>query len=162
MFRDMIRANQRMSKKCTEELLDRNTGGVLCLIGDEGYPYGVPMSYVYQGGKIYFHSKKRGYKIDAIERNPKACFTVIDMDETVAEEFTVYYRSVVAFGKVRLAEGEEHLNAMWGLVEKYSGDVPQDIKEEEMKGYEKAAIIAFDIDSMTGKEAIELVRKNKE
>ncbi|HHX92252.1 MAG TPA: pyridoxamine 5'-phosphate oxidase family protein [Clostridiales bacterium] len=157
MFRDMIRINQKMSHEAAEELLNRNTGGVLCCAGDEGYPYGVPMSYAYRDGKIYFHSKNMGYKVDAMAANPKACFTVIDRDDIVAEELTVYYRSVIAFGRTRLLEGEERLDAQWAIVEKYAGHMPKEFKDEEMQGNEKAAVYALDIESMTGKEAIELV-----
>jgi nitroimidazol reductase NimA-like FMN-containing flavoprotein (pyridoxamine 5'-phosphate oxidase superfamily) len=157
MFRDMIRINQKMSHEAAEELLNRNTGGVLCCVGDGGYPYGVPMSYAYRDGKIYFHSKNMGHKVDALAAEPKTCFTVIDRDDIVAEELTAYYRSVIAFGRTRLLEGEERLDALWALVEKYAGHLPQDFKEEKMQGNEKTSIYALDIESMTGKEAIELV-----
>ena len=98
-----------------------------------------------------------GYKVDAMAANPKSCFTVIDRDDIVAEELTVYYRSVVAFGRTRLLEGEERMEALWAIVEKYAGNMPIVFKEEEMQGNEKAAVYALDIESMTGKEAIELV-----
>jgi hypothetical protein len=157
MFREMIRINQKMSQERAEEVLNRNTGGVFCCIGDDGYPYGVPISYAYHDGKICFHSKSMGHKVDAIAANPKSCFTVIDQDEIVAEELTTYYRSVVAFGRTRLLEGQERLDALWAIVEKYAGHLPREFKESEMADNQKAAVYAMDIDCMTGKEAIELV-----
>ena len=75
---------------------------VLALLGDNDYPYAVPISYVYDDGKVYFHSAKSGHKIDAIQRTAKASFCVIDEDLVVPEEYTTYFRSVIAFGRIRL------------------------------------------------------------
>ena len=98
MFREMRRKKQQMSGDACDELLFRGTSGVLALSGDDGYPYAVPISYVYDGEKIYFHCAKSGHKLDAIKRNPKASFCVIGQDQIVPEEYTTYFRSVIAFG----------------------------------------------------------------
>lgn len=94
------------------------TNGVLACLGDEGYPYAVPLSYVYSNGRIYIHSAKAGHKIDAITKNPKVSFSVIDEDKIVSEEYTTYFRSVIAFGKSRIIEGDERLESFAALVEK--------------------------------------------
>ena len=84
-----------------EAVLSRGSHGVLALAGDEGYPYAVPISYVYEGGKLYFHCAKSGHKLDAIARCPKASFCVVDQDQVVPQEYTTYFRSVIAFGTIR-------------------------------------------------------------
>ena len=66
MFREMRRNKQLLAEDVSREILGRNTSGVLSLLGDEGYPYGVPLSYVLVGDKIFFHCAKTGHKIDAI------------------------------------------------------------------------------------------------
>ena len=71
MFREMRRKKQVMSEELTKEVLINGTSGVLALEGDDGYPYAVPVSYVYDGEKLYFHCAKEGHKIDAIKRNEK-------------------------------------------------------------------------------------------
>ena len=106
MFREMRRKKQQLTQEETMVILREGTSGVLSLTGDEGYPYGVPLSYVYDGDKLYFHCAKEGHKIDAIRKNPKASFCVIAQDEIVPEKYTTCYRSVIAFGSVRILENE--------------------------------------------------------
>ena len=158
MFREMRRGKQLLSKEDTVAVMDRCTNGVLACLGDEDYPYAVPLSYVYFNEKIYFHSAKAGHKIDAITKNPKVSFSVIDEDTIVSEKFTSYFRSVIAFGKARIVENNEWLEAMKALVEKYSADQPEEAKHKEISGCMQAYMIAIDVEHMTGKEAIEYVK----
>ncbi len=161
MFRDMRRSKQSLSLEDTVAVMDRCTNGVLACFGDEDYPYAVPLSYVYFKEKIYFHSAKAGHKIDAIMKNPKVSFSVVDEDKVVSEKYTTYFRSVIAFGKARIVEGKERLDAFNALVEKYSGDQPEESKHKEIVGCSKAHIIAIDIEHITGKEAIEYVNAKR-
>jgi nitroimidazol reductase NimA-like FMN-containing flavoprotein (pyridoxamine 5'-phosphate oxidase superfamily) len=158
MFREMRRGKQLLSMEDTAAVMGRCTNGVLACLGDEGYPYAVPISYVYFNNIIYFHSAKVGHKIDAIIKNPKVSFAVIDEDTIISKEYTSYFRSVIAFGKARIAEGDERLEAFSALVEKYSGDQPEEAKHKEITGCTQAYIIAIDVDHITGKEAIEFVK----
>ena len=157
MFREMRRSKQLLSMEDTKAVMDRCTNGVLACFGDEDYPYAVPVSYVYFNDKIYFHSAKAGHKIDAVMKNPKVSFTVIDEDQIVSEKYTTYFRSVIAFGNARIAEGDEWLEAFKALVEKYSGDQPEEVRHKEITGCSQSYIIAIDITHITGKEAIEIV-----
>lgn len=161
MFREMRRINQLLSIEETEAVMKRCTNGVMACIGDEGYPYAVPLSYVYYNSKIYFHTAKTGHKIDAVLRNPKVSFSVIGEDTVVSEKFTTYYRSVIAFGKARITEGEEYREAFRALVDKYSGDQPEEARQNEINTCSNAYIIAIDIEHITGKEAIEYARVRK-
>ncbi|HOW14048.1 pyridoxamine 5'-phosphate oxidase family protein [Methanosarcina sp.] len=158
MFREMRRDKQLLSIEDTVAVLSRCTNGVLACSGDEGYPYAVPLSYVYLNGRIYFHSAKAGHKIDAITRNPKVSFSVIDEDKIVSEKYTTHFRSVIAFGKARIVEGDERLESFAALVDKYSGNQPEEAKNKEISGCTQAHIIAIDIEHITGKEAIEFVK----
>lgn len=161
MFREMRRGKQLLSKEDTIAVMTRCTNGVLACLGDEDYPYAVPLSYVYFNEKIYFHSAKAGHKIDAILKNPKVSFSIIDEDTIVSEKFTSHFRSVIAFGKARIVEGDEWLEAMKALVEKYSGDQPEEAKHKEITGCTRAYMIAIDVEHMTGKEAREYAEAKK-
>ena len=161
MFREMRRGKQLLSEEDTVAVMDRCANGVLACSGDEGYPYAVPLSYVYFNSKIYFHSAKAGHKIDAITRNPKVSFSVTDEDTIVSEKYTTYFRSVIAFGKARIVEGDERLEAFRAFVEKYSGDQPEEAKHKEITGCTQAYVIAIDVEHITGKEAIEYVKAKK-
>ena len=160
MFREMRRNKQLLPDAVSREILERNTSGVLSLMGDDGYPYGVPLSYVLAGDKLFFHCAKEGHKIDAIRREEKASFCVIDQDKVVSEEYTTHFRSVIAFGRVHILESEEEKrNALRILAEKYSGDQGAAGIEQEMnKSFANVCMLQFDMEHVTGKEAIELVK----
>ena len=163
MFREMRRFKQLLPQETAIEILNRNTGGTLALLGDEDYPYAVPISYVYADGKLYFHSAKSGHKIDAIKKHEKASFCVIDKDEIVPEKYTTYFRSVIAFGKIRLVEDVEEMRRVaTALAMKYSADFAEGIPAEIDSSIKNMAIIEMTIDHITAKEAIELVKmRNK-
>jgi len=157
MFREMRRNRQLMSPADTQAVMARCTNGVLACLGDDNYPYAVPLSYVYFNNRIYFHTAKEGHKIDAMKKQPKVSFSVIDEDTVAGGKFTTYYRSAVAFGKARIAEENERLQALEALVEKYAGAEPEEAKRKAVTGCSDAYMIAIDIEHMTGKESMEYV-----
>ncbi len=163
MFREMRRKNQELSREETEAVLRRGTSGVLAVAGDDGYPYAVPLSYAYEEGKLYFHCAKAGHKLDAVRREPKASFCVIDQDQVVPEEYTTYFRSAIAFGTVReLTEETEKRRAIELLALKYAPeDTPEGRRQAIDREWKPLCMLEMTLDHMTGKEAKEL-RKKKE
>ena len=161
MFREMRRNKQQLSFEEWEEILRKSTAGVLAVSGDDGYPYAVPLSYVYCDNKVYFHSAKSGHKIDGIKNNSKVSFCVIAKDEIIPEKFTTYFRSVIVFGKARILESmDEILPAIRKLGMKYNPD-EEGCNEEIKRCLQTLAVIEMDIEHMTGKEAIELTKRRK-
>lgn len=163
MFREMRRKNQVLSQEDCVAILNQGTSGVLAVLGDEGYPYAVPLSYVYRDGKLYFHSAVSGHKLDAIRANPKASFCVIGQDHIVPEEYTIYFRSVIAFGVVRVMEdAAEKRKVIEALALQYA---PEDTPESRMaaidRDWERLCLLEFSIEHLSGKEAIELARKRR-
>ncbi|WP_343208796.1 pyridoxamine 5'-phosphate oxidase family protein [Anaerolentibacter hominis] len=161
----MIRNMRRFRQQLTEEecilMLERGTSGVLSVLGDDGYPYGVPLSYVYHDGTIIFHCAKSGHKIDAMTRNDKVSFCVIDQDHIVPEEFTTYFRSVIVFGRARILEGDaQKRSAIEKLAKKYSPTDEEGRMQEIEREFHLLCMVELTIEHMTGKEAIELVRMN--
>jgi len=155
----MRRNKQLLSQEDVAAVMNRCTNGVLACLGDDGYPYAVPLNFVYFNGKIYFHSAKAGHKIDAVKKHPKVSFAVIDEDTIVSEEYTSYFRSVIAFGKAGIAEGVERQEAFEALVKKYSGDRPPEEQCQTITECARAYIIAIDVEHITGKEAAEYIQK---
>ena len=160
MFPAMRRKKQLLSQEETAAVLGRGSSGVLALAGEDGYPYAVPLSYVYDGGRLYFHCARSGHKLDAIRRCEKASFCVIDQDQIVPEEYTSYFRSVIAFGRVRILEDEgEKRAAIEKLALKYAPDsTVEDRKQVIQKEWEPLCMLEMELDHVTGKEAIELVQ----
>lgn len=162
MFREMRRNNQILSLVENRVVLDRGTAGVLAVSGDDNYPYAVPISYVYSGDKIFFHCAKTGHKIDAIARNNKVSFCVIDQDIVMQEEYTTRYRSVIVFGRARILENDaEKRSAIEILAAKYSPDFEDARLMEIERHFDRFCMIELQIEHMTGKEAIELIREKK-
>lgn len=157
MFREMRRKNQLLTDEECIEILNSSTSGTLALLGDNDYPYSVPISYVYNDGKLYFHSALTGHKIDAINMHSKASFCVIAQDKVVPEKYTTYFRSVIAFGKICVIDNDaEKLRAIEILAEKYSPQLAEGRKKEIEDNFSRMCMIELDIEHMTGKEAKEL------
>lgn len=162
-MRDMRRFKQLLPEEDTIKVLENNTAGVLAVTGDDDYPYAVPVSYVYAGGKIYIHSALEGNKVDGVRRSDKASFCVIDEDRIVPEEYTTYFRSAIAFGRPRIVEdAAEKKFALEELGRKYyPGDTPENLDKTINNENARVCVIALDIDRLTGKEAIEFVREKE-
>ncbi len=155
----MRRNRQQLSREECERILGRSTSGVLALAGDGGYPYTVPLSYVYADGAIIFHSAVQGHKVDAIKRDSRCSFCVIEQDEIRPAEFTTYFRSVIAFGRIHILEdADEKVQALRLLGRRYSPDDEPGLQHEIDKSMDHVLLLRLDIEHLSGKEAIELTR----
>ena len=157
----MRRKRQQLSESESIGILQKATSGTLALLGDNGYPYAVPISYVYHEGKMYFHSALSGHKVDAIRQCDKASFCVIEQDDVQPKKYTTFFRSVIAFGRIHIIEDEaEKLSTARMLGNRYNPNDDESLKKEIESGLSRMLMIRFDIEHLTGKEAIELVKHN--
>ena len=160
MFRQMRRKRQQLAEVESIAILQKATSGTLALLGDDDYPYAVPISYVYHEGKLYFHSALEGHKIDAIRKCDKASFCVIEQDNVQPENYTTFFRSVIAFGRIHIIEdAQEKLEIARMLGNRYNPNQDEALQKELESGLSRMLAIRFDIEHLTGKEAIELMRK---
>ena len=160
MFRELRRKKQLLSEQETLRVLEEGKTGIVGVLGDDGYPYTVPINYVLLEDKIYFHSAKKGHKVDAIAKEPKVSMTVVERDDVVSREFTTYFRSIQLFGKAYVVEDEAERNvAFRALCEKFSGADLDRYEEIMSKEAAAAAIVRIDIEHITGKESMELVNQ---
>lgn len=162
-FREMRRKSQQLSEEESISILQESTAGTLALLGDNGYPYAVPISYVYANGRIYFHGAQSGHKIDAIRNHDKASFCVISQDDVQPEKYTTFFRSVIAFGRIHIIENEtEKQETARMLGNRYNPNQEESLQKELENGLARMLMIRFDIEHLTGKEAIEMAKqKNK-
>lgn len=151
MFLEMRRIEKQLSLAESEAILDKGEYGVLSTISSNGYPYGTPLNYVYSKGYIYFHSAKDGHKIQNVNNNSKVCFSVVGDVQLVPEKFTTKYESVIIFGNAQEVEGEEKVNALLALIEKYSSDYMVSGEKCVLKDTKKTKVIRIKIDRITGK-----------
>lgn len=109
MFRELMRKKQALSSEECIRILKDEPRGVLSVLGDDGYPYGMPMNHYYSeaDGKLYFHGGKTGHKIDAMRRTDKASFCVYDEGFVRDGEWAKNIRSVIVFGRIEFIEDRE-------------------------------------------------------
>lgn len=160
-FRDMRRFRQQLSREECEAVLRRGTSGVLAVTGDDGWPYSVPLSYVYEEGALLFHCAAAGHKLDALRRDGRACFCVIDQDRVLPEKYTTAYRSVVVFGAVTVLEEEKELRRGGEALGRkyYPQGTARELEREISGSLGRMVILRMDIAHMTGKEGRELTEK---
>ena len=153
MFRPMRRFKQQLSREACEKVLLEAPRGVLALLGDDDYPYTVPMDFLYEPkeNRIYFHCAKVGHKLDAIARHDKASFCVMDEGFRKPGEWALNISSVIAFGRIRPVEDREKtLAKVLALGIKYHPTV-EAAKEELDKAADRVLCLEMEIEHMTGK-----------
>lgn len=161
-FREMRRKRQQLAEEESIAILQKATAGTLALLGDDDYPYAVPISYVYHDRKLYFHSALAGHKVDAICKCDRASFCVIDQDAVQPQKYTTFYRSVIAFGRIHIIEdAQEKLEMARMLGNRYNPNQEEALQKEIENGLSRMLMIRFDIEHLTGKESIELVKRNE-
>lgn len=109
MFREVARKKQILTSEQITKILKSEKRGVLSVCGDNGYPYGLPMNFWYneENGYIYFHSGKKGHKVDAISSDNKVSFCVYDDGYKKEGEWALNISSVIVFGKIHIVENSE-------------------------------------------------------
>jgi len=149
----MSRIRQALSREECLEILKREPRGVLSVHGDDGYPYGVPINHWYceEDGNLYFHSGKKGHKIDAMAREEKASFCVMDQGFRRPGQWALNIRSVVVFGRIRPVE--DHARALEiceKLSRKFTGDDAY-IREEIRRYGDAVYCFSLTPEHITGK-----------
>ena len=137
MFRKMLRIKQALTQEECIRLLKTDLRGVLSVLGDDGYPYGMPLNHYYndQDGKLYFHSGKNGHKIDAVMRHDKASFCVYDEGFCRPGEWALNIKSVIVFGRIKVVEDRETIYRISAeLSRKFTDDEDYIKKEIESSG----------------------------
>lgn len=157
MFRPIRKKRNEISREAAKELLRNCRRGVLALNGENGYPYAIPINYLYDesSDKIIFHGAKAGYKVDCLKACDKICFTVYG-NETVKEEaWAPFVQSAVVFGRCRLIENKEDvLNNVKKFAMKYYPD--EKTADEEIAMTAKGVrMFEIEIEHISGKEVQE-------
>ena len=153
MFREMLRRKQQLPAEECIEVLKQEPRGVLSVLGDDDYPYGMPLNHFYceDDGKLYFHSGLKGHKIDAIRRNDKASFCVYDQGYRREGEWALNIRSVIVFGRIEIiTETEKIYEISRRLSHKFTRDEGY-IEEEIRKSGPRTFMFALVPEHMTGK-----------
>ncbi len=154
MFREIRRKAREISVDAAKELLKNERRGVLSVIGDEGYPYAIPLNYVYvpEDNKIYFHGSKVGHKVDSLKKCDKVCFTVYGNEMIKDEVWAPYMQSAVVFGRCHMIDdGAADFINLRKMASKYYPTA--ELVEEAVVEYEKAVqMFEIEIEHISGKQ----------
>lgn len=153
MFRKMRRFKQQISNEECIEVLKNEKRGVLSLIGDDGYPYGIPLNHYYdeKENALYFHGAKEGHKVDAIKNCNKVSYCVYEKGIQKENHWSLNVRSVIVFGRISFVEDLEECkkigrNIWW----KFNQD-EKELEEEIKHSLTRVLCLKISIEHMTGK-----------
>ncbi|WP_026505394.1 pyridoxamine 5'-phosphate oxidase family protein [Butyrivibrio sp. NC3005] len=153
MFREMRRFKQQVSEAECIDILKSTKRGVLSVIGDDGYQYGMPINHYYceDDGKIYFHGAKAGHKIDAIKTCDKASYCVYNDGFRKEGDWALNITSVITFGRIHLVEDEEvALKICSELTKKFTDDKVY-LENEIRNSFRNVQFLELVPEHMTGK-----------
>ena len=153
MFREMRRFKQQISKEECAQILREQPRGVLSMIGDDGYPYGIPLDHwrCEEDNRLYFHCAKVGHKIDAITACDKVSYCVMDEGFRRDGEWALNINSVVVFGRMRIVEDEDKKREICtNLVRKFTDD-EEYLQRELANAFPRVNCLELAIEHMTGK-----------
>lgn len=158
MFRPMRKKKNEISAEAAKQLLHDSRRAVLAVNGDDGYPYAIPVNYLYdeEAGKIYFHGARAGHKIDAIKKCDKVCFTVYGHETIKAEVWAPFMQSTVVFGRCTLvADQDRAIELVRRFALKYYPSL--ELVDQEIADSGKAVqMFEIAIEHLTGKEIQEI------
>lgn len=148
----MGRIKQQISREECIRVLKEQPRGVLSMIGDEGYPYGIPLNHLYMDdGHIYFHCGKHGHKIDAIAKCDKVSYCVYDQGYRKDGEWALNINSVVIFGRIREVTDEEKMREICTLLTQKFTDDDEYLQRELAGSFKNVKCLELIPEHMTGK-----------
>lgn len=151
MFIEMRRKDRALDNNDIAKILSDNAYGILATMGEDGYPYGVPISYVYSDNTLYVHGATQGHKLDNIFFANKVSFTIVGSTCVLPDKFSTNFESVIAFGKAVEVFDEEKLAVLLEFINKYSPNFIEQGKEYIDKASRTTRVIKIGIEHITGK-----------
>ncbi len=153
MKREMRRNDRQLTREEAFEVLNAGEYGVLSLNGEDGCPYGIPVSFAVLNENIYIHcSSEEGYKKDCLKADPKVCFTTVSSTELLPSEFATNYASAIVTGVGQIISSDiEKKHALDAIAAKYSPDFHEGGQKYIKINWSKTDIIKITINEVTGK-----------
>lgn len=153
MFRKMRRFKQQISEEKCIQLLKKQPRGILSMIGDNGYPYGIPLNHWYseEDNRLYFHCAKEGHKIDALKACNKVSYCVMDEGYRNDGEWALNINSVVVFGRISTVSDEDKKREICINLSRKFTDDEEYIRKELNSSFSRVNCLELVIEHMTGK-----------
>ena len=157
MFRPIRKKKNEISLDAAKELLRCSRRGILAVNGDHGYPYAIPINYLYDkdAQKIIFHGAKAGHKVDSLKACDKVCFTLFGNESIQEESWAPFLQSVVVFGRCHLVENrEDSMKLIKKFAMKYYPDEKMVDDEVALSG-SSTQMFEIEIEHLSGKRVQE-------
>lgn len=151
MFRKMIKEEKQLSTAEVVDVLKKGEYGVLGTIGSNDYPYTVPVNYVFQDEKIFFHCATSGHKIDNMNFNANVSFCVVGDTEIIPQKFNTQFKSVILFGKVKELFEKEKEEGLMAIIRRFSGGHLVAGEKYIKAQWDKTKTFEITIEHMSGK-----------
>jgi len=152
MFREIKLKDNALDDKEAIEIIKKGSFGVLSTIGEDGFPYGVPLNYTYFDNCICFHCAQKGHKIENIDFNNKVSFCVVTKSDVLANEFDTDYESAIAFGKATVVNDDsEKKDILLSVLNKYSSEYVKAGNNYMQKYWDETKVVKIKIEYLSGK-----------
>ena len=151
MPRPMRRDDRALTDEQAAEILQKGEYGILSTVSADGQPYGVPVSFAFDGNALYFHCAVEGHKLENLAANPRVSFCVVGATEVLPEKFATRYESAIVFGTARELTGDEHHAALTAILKKYSADFLEKGEKYIESDMPKTRAFRIEIESLSGK-----------
>lgn len=153
MFRELIRKDKQLPVEECIHVLKTEKRGVLSVVGDNDYPYGMPMNHWYneEDGKIYFHCGNTGHRLDALKKANKVSFCTYDEGYRHPGQWAMHVKSVIVFGRMKIVDD---LDRIIDITTKLSHKFTQDdayIKDEIAKHAHRTLLLELTPEHICGK-----------
>jgi nitroimidazol reductase NimA-like FMN-containing flavoprotein (pyridoxamine 5'-phosphate oxidase superfamily) len=150
--RPVRHAQDALDQALARKMLAQGDWGVLSTVDTEGWPFGVPLSYVVLDGFLYVHGATVGHRIENIAYNPCVSFCVVASTSVQPGKVDRNYESVIAFGRAKVVVGPEKRRAMEAFVEKYCAPVTEPMRQKLDHEIDRTFVVKIAIERLTGKK----------
>jgi len=151
MFRPIRRRDREVSEPDARQILARAEYGVLATVGEDGWPYAVPVNHLVEGNIVYLHCALEGHKLDNIAHEKRVSYCAVASAQVLPAKLSTLYESAVVFGRaVRVTDPIEKDQALRRLATRFGGP-PEQIEQELRTSGPQAAVVRIEIERITGK-----------
>jgi len=148
----MRRQDRALSEAEAREILARAEYGVLASVGEDGWPYAVPVNHVLSGDSLYIHCAVEGHKLQNLAHNERVSYCVVGCAEVLQGQLSTRYESAIAFGRVSLLQDPaEKRTALEELVRRLAPVRTHDAGPIIENQLEHTVILRLRLERLTGK-----------
>ena len=154
MFRELVRKRKAIPQDVCIDVLKNETRGVLSVLGDDDYPYGMPMNHFYdeETGKIYFHvGSQRSHRNDAIRKHDKVSYCVYDQGYKDEGDWAYNVKSIIVFGRIAVIEDKDRIIEITSKLRKKFTDDAAYLENELKTNLARTLLLEITPEHISGK-----------